>query len=168
MHRYLLLFLFLSSPIIAQSPAPSAWSDWSPFLGTWQGVGSGKPGEGTGEFTFAADLQGAVLTRHNFADYPASNGKPAFRHDDLMVIYHANNQTSADYWDNEGHVIHYDVTLSPDKLVFLSDPAQPGPHFRLTYTKSDPGSLTLTFDIAPPNDPAAFKNYITASAKRKT
>src|SRR5215471_20542457 len=63
------------------------WADWDAFLGTWQGTGNGEPTQGRGEFSFAPELQGAVLVRHNFAEYPASKDRPAYRHDDLMVIY---------------------------------------------------------------------------------
>jgi hypothetical protein len=144
------------------------WAAWQPFLGVWQGTGSGQPGQGAGEFTFAPELQGAVLVRHNYAEYPATKDKAAYRHDDLMVIYLSGNETRADYWDNEGHVIHYVVELSSGKLVLVSDSAQPGPHFRLTYTKAaGDDALKITFEIAPPNDPTAFQTYIEASAKRK-
>jgi hypothetical protein len=27
------------------------WAAWQPFLGVWQGTGSGQPGQGAGEFT---------------------------------------------------------------------------------------------------------------------
>ncbi|HKE07272.1 MAG TPA: hypothetical protein VKB48_05550 [Candidatus Acidoferrum sp.] len=144
------------------------WADWDAFLGTWQGTGNGEPTQGRGEFSFAPELQGAVLVRHNFAEYPASKDRPAYRHDDFMVIYLGadNQKPRADYWDNEGHVIHYEVELSPGKLVFLSDPAQPGPRYRLTYRKTGEDELKLTFEIAPPADRSVFKTYIEASARR--
>ena len=42
------------------------------------------------------------------------------------------------YFDNEGHVIHYDVsTPTPTTVTFLSDPATPAPQFRLVYEKKD-------------------------------
>ena len=42
------------------------------------------------------------------------------------------------YFDNEGHVIHYDVsTPTATTVMFLSDPATPGPQFRLVYEKKD-------------------------------
>ncbi|HVM94134.1 MAG TPA: hypothetical protein VMT67_15030 [Terriglobales bacterium] len=71
----------------AQSSTKDRWAAWEPFLGTWQGAGSGQPGQGSGEFTLERHLQGGVLVRHNFAEYPATKDKPASRHDDLMVIY---------------------------------------------------------------------------------
>lgn len=165
------LLLFFSLAATAQSQSHSQtkdrWAAWEPFLGTWQGTGTGQPGQGAGEFTFEPEVQGSVLVRHNYADYPATKDKPAYRHDDLMVIYADNDKTRADYWDNEGHVIHYVVELS-GKLVFVSDPAQPGPRFRLSYWKAgSDDTLKIVFEIAPPNDPGAFKTYIEASAKRK-
>src|SRR5262249_30403287 len=71
----------------AQAQTKDLWAAWEAFLGDWEGAGSGGPGEGRGEFSFAPELQGAVLVRRNFAEYPASKDKPAYHHDDLMVIY---------------------------------------------------------------------------------
>lgn len=167
-----IVFLLACSltPVRAEAQTKNPWADWVPFLGNWEGAGSGGPGEGRGEFSFGAELQGAVLVRHNYAEYPPGKDKPAYRHDDLMVIYPSadNHKTRADYWDNEGHVIHYEVELSTSKLVFLSDPGQTGPRYRLTYLKTGEDELKLTFEIAPPNDRNSFKTYIEASARRKT
>lgn len=152
----------------AQKPPDDPWRDWRPFLGTWKATGSGEPGQGVGDFTFQTELQNTILTRHSYAEYPASGDKPAYRHDDLMVIYvdPATNRPKAYFWDNEGHFIRYDVELSGGKLLFVSDAAQPGPHFRLTYAKTRDDALNLTFEIAPPNERENFKKYIEASARR--
>ena len=169
MKRWLLVCVMLCASMVSaqDQPAKSRWAAWQPFLGTWVGSGSGQPGQGAGEFTLEKSLQGAVLVRHNFADYPATKEKAAYRHDDLMVIYSDGEKTRAEYWDNEDHVVHYGVEVLGNKLVFLSDEAQPGPRFRLTYVKSGTDALQLTFEIAPPNDRSAFKTYITAEVKRK-
>jgi len=169
LYRWTIALLFLASLAAAETQPQNRWAGWEPFLGSWQGTGSGEPGQGGGEFSFVPELQGAVLARHSYAQYPATKDKPAYRHDDLMVIYAdpVNGKTHADYWDNEGHVIHYDVELSGGKLVFLSDAAQPGPRYRLTYVKTGEDALKLTFEIAPPNDRASFRTYIEASARRK-
>jgi hypothetical protein len=168
MKRFLLVLLLLGSAAFAQSAPADRWSDWRPFLGTWQGDGSGEPGQGSGAFTFQPDLQGAVLTRHNYAQYPATKDKPAFRHDDFMLIYADpdTKKTRADYWDSEGHVIRYDVELNADKLVFTSMAGQSGPRYRLTYRKTGADALTLLFEIAPPNDRERFSKYIEATARR--
>lgn len=167
MYRSAILTLLVCLSAAAQTQSKGAWADWGPFLGTWQATGGGDPGSGRGEFIFAPDLQGAVLIRHNYAEYPANKDKPAYRHDDLMVIYRdAANQTRADYWDSEGHFIHYQVELSPTKLVFLSDAREPGPRYRLTYAKTSQDTVKITFEIAPPGDPTSFKTYIEASGLR--
>ena len=169
MNRSMLACVLLCASVLSaqDQPAKNRWAAWLPFLGTWVGSGSGQPGQGAGEFTLEPSLQGTVLVRHNFAEYPATKEKPAYRHDDLMVIYADGDKTRADYWDNEGHVIHYGAEVSGNKLVFLSEETQPGPRFRLTYVKTSADVLQLTFEIAPPNDRSAFKTYITAEVRRK-
>lgn len=170
MRRLLVVSLLLSLSLLAQNPpAKDRWAAWQPFLGTWEGVGSGAPGQGGGEFSFAPELQGAVLVRHSYAAYPATKDKPAYRHDDLMVVYPDGKTMRADYWDNEEHVIRYTAELSDSgrKLVFVSDTAQPGPRYRLTYVKTGDDTLKLTFEIAPPGAPDKFSTYIEAAARRK-
>ncbi|MBZ5631419.1 MAG: hypothetical protein LAO06_21405 [Acidobacteriia bacterium] len=171
MHRCLVAVLVLSATMAAAQELPKdRWADWQPFLGAWEGAGGGGPGQGSGGFTFTPELQGAVLVRHNYAQYPASKDKPAYRHDDLMVIYPdpSGKQTRADYWDNEGHVIHYSVefTDGAHKLVMVSEAGQPGPRYRLTYVQTGANDLKLTFEIAPPETPEKFTTYIEALAKR--
>ena len=83
MNRWILVFVIaLSSLAAAQTQPRNHWAAWEPFLGTWVGSGSGQPGQGAGEFSFKPELQGAVLVRHNYAEYPASKDKPGYRHDD--------------------------------------------------------------------------------------
>jgi hypothetical protein len=170
MRRFVFVLALLSGVVLAQEVPKDKWVEWQPFLGTWEGAGGGGPGQGTGSFTFSPELQGAILVRHNYSQYPATNGKPSYRHDDLMVIY-ADEQagkTRAEYWDNEGHVIRYLVELGDGgrRLVMASDPAQRGPRYRLTYSKTSDNELKLTFEIASPEAPDKFKTYIEATAKR--
>jgi hypothetical protein len=169
MRRLILIALVLSlACAAAQQLPPEKWADWQPFLGAWEGAGGGGPGQGSGTFTFTPELQGAVLVRNNYAQYPATKDKPAYRHDDLMVIYPdaSGKKTRADYWDNEGHVMHYVVAFTDHKLVMVSDAVPPGPRYRLTYVKTGDNDLKLTFEIAPPEAPDKFKTYIEATAKR--
>jgi hypothetical protein len=145
------------------------WGGWEFLIGEWVGEGTGKPGEGTGGFSIAPDLNNTVLVRKNFAEYPATKEKPAFTHEDLMVMFYENEKPRAIYFDSEGHVIRYSVEFSHDSssLIFLSDPIASAPRFRFTYVKNSPGSLKILFDIAPPNSPDAFSRYIEATAHRK-
>jgi hypothetical protein len=147
---------------------------WKPFrflVGEWTGDGGGDPGKGSGRFSFALDLQGKVLVRRNRADFPAAQGRPAFSHEDLMVIYRPerNGSAKAIYFDSEGHVIDYAATFAEDgrTLVFLSDLATGAPRFRLTYTKAADDSMGIKFEIAPPGKPDAFKPYLEGKAHRQ-
>ena len=160
--RVLLLTTALTTSALAQpAPAPAAdWTDWKPLLGEWIGDRP-KPDSPTGSFTLTAELQGRVLVRKNEAVYT----KPiAARHDDLMIIAKDGATTHADYWDNEGHVIHYTVTAEKNRWVFVSD--GPGPRFRLTYSLTSPTALALLFEIAPPGG-TAWKPYINATLHRR-
>jgi len=145
--------------------------DWAPLqflIGHWSGEGNtADQGSGAGAFSFTPDLQGKVIVRKNFAEYPAANGKPAYRHDDLMIIYHdgATHDLRAIYFDSEEHLIRYAIKPSANRVEFLSDGAQDAPRFRLTYTLAGADKLKLTFEIAPPGKD--FAPYIEASAHRK-
>ncbi len=148
---------------------PPDWSRWQPFLGEWQGEGGGQPGQGIGGFTFSADLRGRVLVRRNSAEYPATADMPAFSHEDLMVVYREADSTRALYVDNEGHVIHYGVTFSPDSasIIYLSAGVPAEPQYRLTTTILRPGSVRITFEIARPGTVRVFTKYLEATAIRK-
>lgn len=153
------------------SGAGDAWTAWEFVIGDWVAEGGGKPGEAAGGgFSFTRELDGEVLVRKNRADYPAANGRPAFSHEDLMVVYKDDPQkrTSAVYFDNEGHVIHYAATLSDDgqTLTFLSDPTPSTPRFRLIYAKQPDASVRISFEMAPPGG-KDFSPYTTGTARRK-
>jgi hypothetical protein len=144
--------------------------DWGPLqflIGHWSGEGStADQGSGVGAFSFAPDLQSKILLRKNFAEYPATNGKPAYRHDDLMIVYHdgVSDELRAVYFDSEEHLIHYVIKPSGTSVVFLSEGSQDAARFRLTYTGLGPDKLKLKFEIAAPGKD--FATYIEASAHR--
>lgn len=118
--------------------AAADWTDIKMLTGEWTGEGSGKPGSGEGDFSFRPDLQGKILVRHSFAQYPGA------RHDDLMIVYREGDATRADYYDSEGHVIRYAVTIGPQRIVFASDSS---PRYRLTYTALPDDKLRIQFEI---------------------
>src|SRR5262245_48559553 len=90
--------------VAGQNSATISWDNWKFLIGTWKASGGGSPGEGKGSFSFTFDLQNRILVRRSHTDYPETAGRPAFAHDDLMVIYtdDANRKFRADYYDNEG------------------------------------------------------------------
>jgi len=162
--RFVLVFACLLAPAAATA------EDWGPvqfLLGQWTGEGGGAPGQATGGFSFVPDLQGKVLIRKNFAEYPPAGGKPAFRHDDLMVIYREEDspQLRAIYFDNEGHVIHYSVRpIADGGVVMESEGPRTAARYRMTYRNADRGRLKIRFEIAPPGKD--FAGYIEATARR--
>ena len=151
-----------------QSTSEHAWTALHVLLGQW--VGEEESGKGTGWFSFTPDVQEQVLVRKNHADYPATVDRPAFSHDDLMIVYRDSSakELRAIYFDNEGHIIHYTVAvLEGGKTIqFLSEISPSRPGYRLTYTLMSRDTLTLTFEIAPPGMPPAFTAYIEAHAQR--
>jgi hypothetical protein len=153
--------LLFSGVLAFAQDGKSNWEAWKIFMGDWAGTGSGHPGEGSGGFSFKPDLQGAVLVRKNHSEYPADQVRPVNVHDDLMVVYNEHGRTRAIYFDNEGHVVNYTPTFSPDgrTLTLVSDVASTDPTFRLTYVSTEADVLRINFEIAPPGT-TAFKSYV--------
>ncbi len=119
--------------------------DWGPLqflVGEWVGEsGSGQPGQSSaGSFSFTTDLQETVLIRKSFAEYLAAEGRPAFRHEDLTIVYRDSEtkQYRATYWDNEGHVIQYGIKPAPDVAMTSEGPATALP-FDLQQRGQGPG-----------------------------
>lgn len=135
-----LLPVLLTVSMYAQSGPPETNNQWSAlsFLeGTWDAKAASNSGAAAvGSYTFRLELRDHILARHG--DLSQCKGPSTFDcdHGDLLYIYRdaPGSPLKAIYFDNEGHVIHYDVsTPSPTSAVFLSDSSQPGPQFRLVY-----------------------------------
>lgn len=145
-----------------------AWPEFRFLIGEW--VADAKPGEGTGSFSLAPDLQGKILVRKNRAEVVAAQGRPAGTHEDLMVIHReeGTRQVRASYFDNEGHVIQYKVAPAAEGtgLVFVSEAQAGTPRFRLTYTAVAPNGVKIVFEIAPPGQPEQFRTYLEGTARR--
>jgi hypothetical protein len=150
------------------SSPPPDWKPLSWLIGDWSGSGAGGPGQGSGAFSFHPDLQDQILIRKNHAEYPATANKPAYRHDDLMIIYADGKNFRANYFDTEGHVIRYRIEASADTIRFTSDESAPGPRFRLTYHKKDENTLTGMFEIASQTKPNDFSKYLEWSAQKQS
>jgi hypothetical protein len=161
----MLLLAFLTTNCFSQ-PSNDTWSRYKWLIGEWIGEGSGNPGQGKGGFSLKEDLSGKVLVRHNHSEYPAANGKPAFIHDDLMVVYNDLNVNvpKAIYFDNEGHTINYSILFSDKTITFLSDKIPNVPVFRLTYTSVDSHTIDIKFELS--QDGEKFTTYTTGRCKR--
>jgi hypothetical protein len=161
--------LLFSLPLSALSQETSAaWKPFEMIMGEWEGGGAGKPGQGTGGYSLKPDLNGKILVRRNHADYPAQPGQAqSGAHEDLMIIYPPQGQGPyrAEYFDSEGHVIHYAVSFPEGRIVFTSDGAASTMRFRLTYQKKPGGGLEIDFAMAPPNQD--FRSYVSGTVTRK-
>jgi|GEM_PF-156429 len=169
---FVFAFLSIDSLSAQQTRAVTGFDQLNYLVGEWVGEGGGSdPGQGSGGFSFSLDLQGKIMTRKNNASYPATKDRPAYSHDDLMVLYQGSpaSPVRAIYFDNEGHVINYDVEISEDRdsIIFTSDPSASSPRFRLTYIKTGDDTMRIVFDMAPPGKLNAFAPYIEASARRR-
>ena len=152
MKRLLVGFGLLLLAVVVARPGTRAGAslDALQFLeGRWVGEGASEVGKGSGYASFERDLQGKVLVRRNHAEYPASEGKPPYVHDDLMIIYpDVKGGVRAFYTDNEGHVIHYGISIREGGAgaTFLSD--GDAPRYRLSYVQTGPGRMTILLETA--------------------
>jgi hypothetical protein len=160
--------LLLLPMMTALAAAPPELEPLGFLLGEWLSAGTGQPGEPTGKAEFSLGLQGRIILRNNYADYPAAVGRPGSRHEDLMVIYALpSDSIRADYYDSEGHAIRYVVQVpEPSHAIFLSELKIGQPRFRLSYRLEATGVLKGAFDIAPPGQPEAFKPYLAWESRQ--
>lgn len=170
----LLAIPMLAAAQSATAPAPDAAPD--PFKGlsfleqNWEANTNGYGGvKSVGTYTFRRELGGHVLARRSTSDV-ACKGPATFdcEHGDILYVYEEapGQPLKAIYFDNEGHVIHYGVsTPKPGSVVFLSDPAQPGPQYRLSYVLLD-GVMAGKFELKMPGQ-TEFMSYLEWSGKRQ-
>lgn len=162
----ILLFAVVQSSM-AQD-VKSGWEKWQYMMGEWKGEGSGQPGEGSGMFTLKPKLEGSILERKGRTEIAATASKPALIHEDVMIIYknREGNPAKAIYFDNENHVINYDIAYSDNKIILTSEVNSSMPRFRLTYEKLDDKGLNIQFEMAMPNAPEVFKMYLEGKNKK--
>ena len=161
------LFFVLVQPLFAQN-AGSGWEKWQYLMGEWKGEGSGQPGDGSGMFTLKPKLDANILERKSKTEIAATAARPAFLHEDVMIIYNnkGGNPVKAIYFDNEKHVINYDITYSDNKIVLTSEANPAMPRFRLIYEKLEDKVMNTRFEMAMPNAPDEFKMYIEGKSKK--
>ena len=131
---------------------------------------SGDPGTATdGEETWCFEAAGAVLARRSWCEFPETPKRPAFRHEDLLVIYaDAESKLQGVFWDNEGHVHfyrHVQVADGGDGIRLVTDAATPGPRQALEYRFLPPDGSSAVFRLLLPGA-ADFKTYLQWESRR--
>lgn len=155
----------------AVGAAADPWKALAFLEGTWDAhTQAGSAGaQSNGQYTFKPELKNRVLVRSN-ESYTACNGPPSFdcEHNDVLYVYQeADNQPlKAIYFDNEGHVIHYDVS-TPDATtaIFLSAASPSGPQFRLVYELKN-AVMSGKFQMRMPGQ-AEWKSYLEWSGAKR-
>jgi len=119
-------------------------------------------------YTLKPKLDGNILERKGVTDIPAMAGRPAVHHEDVMIIYKnmEGNPVKSIYFDNEKHVINYNITYSENKIILVSEVNPGTPRFRLTYEKLEDKLMNIRFEMAMPNAPDDFKMYIEGKNKK--
>jgi len=121
------------------------------LIGSWTTDGV------TGSTTFERSLKDHVILRKSWVDVPASNGHPAARHEDLIVIFPYGNAVRAAYYDSDGYVVGYDVqSKGKNEVVMVSDKLPGVPRARLTYKLGSGGTLAANMELAPAEKQDAF------------
>jgi hypothetical protein len=159
----LALALLVPATLRAQTPPADPFAGLRFLMGHWVDVPKDKPDGSSGQFTLQPDLDGKILVRWNEAVVVRPGEKPA-KHNDLMIIYEENGRARAHYYDNEGHVIQYDVTADGKKATFESAQAPKAPRFRLTYEQEKDGEVAVTFAMAAPGKD--FVPYLSGRVRK--
>jgi hypothetical protein len=170
MKIFFFLLLICCLPVVAQTPTKSDPFQSLAFLeGTWDAKIENNPDvKESGRYKFQRELDGNVLARHSTTN-PNCTAPTSLdcAHSDLLYVFRDGPDSSlkAIYFDNEAHVIHYDVTTpSPNSVIFLSTPGQ-GPRLRLTYELSS-GVMKGKFQMLMPGQ-SEWRSYLEWSGSRK-
>ncbi len=172
------VFAQTTAPAPAPTPAkagqipgkPDPWAGLRFLVGSWgaKTTGGVAQAQAAAGYTFRLELRDHILARHTRSGACSAPDDFDCQHSDLLYIYPApgGGAFQAIYFDNEGHIIRYDLsTPKPNSVVFLSDAGQPGPQYRLSYELLS-GVMTGQFEVKMPGQ-ADFTSYLEWSGKQR-
>ena len=172
--KHILAVVFLMQSSVAVQPSLAAaenpWASIRFLEGTWEArsSGGGAGAKVSGSYTFKRELKDRILARHSDADATCKGPKNFdCDHSDLLYVFQEieGHPLKGIYFDNEGHVIHYDVSApAPNTVIFLS-PESAGPQFRLVYELND-SVMSGKFQMRMPGQ-ADWKSYLEWAGSRK-
>jgi hypothetical protein len=152
-----------------QKPPADPWQPLRFLIGTWQArtQGGSAGASSTGAYTFQLELRGHVIARHSSGSGCTGPADFNCEHSDLLYLYQdsAAQPVKAIYFDNEGHVIHYDVAApTANTAVLTSEASTSGPQYRLTYELKGP-VMYGKFQLRMPGQ-GDFKSYLEWSGEK--
>jgi hypothetical protein len=172
--HFLAIALLAASTVHAQAPATDALAPLDFLTGPWIAATNAPAGSSAGNvlgtYTFTRTLAGHALERTGTV--ASCKGPQDFdcNHHDSLIIFPEAGALAALYLDNEGHVIHYLITLpDPHTAIFLSQGPPQAPRFRLTYHLEGTGPkaiMTGKFQFAPPGSDD-FHSYLEWSGTKQ-
>ena len=171
----LILALMMWSPIRAQGPQqPDVWEPLKYFIGSWEGMAKGQPGNGKVEREYQFVLNGKYLQAKNKSVYPPQEKNPKGEvHEDwgLFSYDRGRKQFVLRQFHVEGFVNQYalDRAASSDKtLVFVTESIENIPagwRARESYRILNNDEFVEVFELAAPGKD--FEVYAENRFKRK-
>lgn len=151
-----------STPTAQPQVNADPWAGLRFLIGSWEAKTTGgvAQAQASAGYAFRLELRDHVLARHTRSGACSAPDDFDCQHSDLLYIYPGNGSAlQAIYFDNEGHVIRFDLSMpKPNSVIFLSDAAQPGPQYRLSYDLLE-GVMSGKFEIKMPGQ-ADFTSYL--------
>jgi hypothetical protein len=173
MKKILIVILFMPAVSFAQVKQDSVWRPFKNFIGKWEGVSSGQPGNGKYERTYAFVLNGKFIEVLNKSIYPPSrtNPKGEVHEDHGYISYDRARKTFVlRQFHTEGFVNQYRIeSTSPDwkTISFISESIEnipAGYRAKETYQFTGENEFTETFELAEPGK--EFEVYSKATLRR--
>ncbi len=158
----------------AEDRSEDHWAPFKFFLGTWEGTGKGKPGEGRLEREYRLVLGRKFVEIRNRSTYEPQESNPEGEvHEDVgYVSYDAGRETFVlREFHVEGFVNQYVLDSIQDDgktFVFVTENIEnipPGWRARTTYRILNEDEFTETFDLAGPEKD--FDCYIENHLRRR-
>jgi hypothetical protein len=154
------------------SPAESGIDPWKSMqflIGTWDArtEGGSAAAAGAGTYAFQPELRNHVLVRHSSSEKCKGPADYDCKHADLLFIYQEAPDQSfkAIYFDNEGHVIHYDVSVpTPTTVIMLSEPSRPARSSALSMNSREPPCMGSS-RCARPDKPNSTRTWNGAARR---
>jgi hypothetical protein len=176
MKKAIVAILFCTANLFSQNasmPSLAGADPWKPLqflIGTWEAKtkGGSAGAVSSGTYTFQFELKNHILSRRTNSVECKGPSDFNCEHSDLLYVYPdaPGGSLKAVFFDNEGHVIHYDVSVpNAARVVFVSDSSQKGPQLQLSYELKGM-ELFGKFEIRMPGQ-AEFTAYLEWSGAKR-